>query len=285
MPRYIIFGGNGMLAHAIKTHPFFLHNTAPDIADCDITDIYFLEKYICEKNPDYLINCAAYTDVTRAETNTETALKINAQGVKNIAIMADKYKTKLVHFSTDFVFKGDREIVYTEDTTPNPVNQYGFSKLKGEENVQQYCPDSLIIRISWLYGEQGNNFVSTIAKLMTQKPELKIVSDQFGKTTYTRDVAAALKNLIEKDASGIFHFANDGVSSRYTFTQKIYEILQAQLNIECEITPITAKEYADPTPRPTWSILGCDKYEAFTGEKIRHWEVALADFLLNTMQM
>jgi len=279
MPRFIIFGGNGMLAHAIKNHPFFSDNTAPDIAECDITDFSLLQKFVSEKKSDYIINCAAYTDVTRAENEKELAMKINAHGAKNLAIICEKYHLKLIHFSTDFVFKGDKEIVYTEETPPDPVNVYGLSKLKGEEYVLKHCPQALIIRISWLYGENGNNFVSTISRLMLKKPHLKIVADQWGKTTYTCDVADALKKLIECHASGIFHFANDGVSSRYTFSRKIYEILLTQTDLQCEIIPINAIDYPDNTPRPKWSILGCEKFESFTATKINHWETALTHFL------
>jgi len=279
MNKYIIFGGNGMLADAVKKNPFFIDHKAPDIAECDITDINAVEEYISATPCEYLINCAAYTDVTKAETDFDTAVKINANGAKNLALLSKKYNAKLIHISTDFVYKGDQDIVYNESLEPNPVNNYGLSKLMGENYVLDTCHDALILRVSWLYGPNGRNFVSTISELMQSRPQLKIVSDQYGKTTYTPDVANAIARLIEKDAKGIYHFANEGVSSRYEFTMKIFELLRKHKDFECEILPIPASEYADPTPRPTWSVLGCEKYESLVGEKVRRWEDALTEYV------
>jgi len=279
MPKYIIFGGNGMLAHAIKNNSFFADNIAPDIAECDITDNNFLLDFIKRNTSDYIINCAAYTNVTQAETELECAMGINAIGAMNLAVVAQRFGIRLVHFSTDFVFKGDKDIEYTEGMATNPVNSYGLSKLKGERYISDLAPHSLIIRTSWLYGENGQNFASNIAGLMQTRGQLKIVADQFGKTTYTQDLAEATKHLISKNAQGIFHFANSGVSSRYEFTQAIYEALHKRKGFQCEILPIKAVEYNDPTPRPTWSVLNCDKYQRFTGEKVRDWHEALGEYL------
>jgi dTDP-4-dehydrorhamnose reductase len=277
MAKFIIFGGNGMLAFAFKNNKYFADHVAVDIDDIDISNINSLKDYINNHSPEYLINCAAYTDVTAAEKNRETAMNTNAIGAKNLATLAVEFKCKLIHFSTDFVFKGDKNITYTEETVPDPVNFYGYSKMKGEEYITAICPNALIIRVSWLYGPNGKNFVSTISELMKQKDELKIVSDQFGKTTYTIDVAEATAVLITKNACGIFHLANDGVSTRFEFTKKIYE-LSKETKI-CDIIPIKASEYPDSTPRPTWSILETDKYTAFTGNKVRHWEDALTEYM------
>lgn len=278
MHKFIIFGANGMLAHAIRNHDFFKNSLALNSKECNITQINCIEKYIQEYKPEYLINCAAYTDVTKAENDIDIALKVNADGAENLAILAKKYACKLVHYSTDYVFKGDENIIYSEDLPTNPVNKYGLSKQKGEEKIFNILPESLIIRVSWLYGENGKNFVSTISSLMQNKSQLKIVSDQFGKTTFTNDAAEGTKNLIISNAHGIYHFANDGVSSRYEFTQKIYKILKKEHNFECEILPIKASEYPDSTPRPSWSILGTEKYTQTTGFKIRSWEDALEEY-------
>jgi dTDP-4-dehydrorhamnose reductase len=279
MSRFLILGGNGMLAYAIKTHPFFTDHIAVDIDECDITKRHEIDKIIMRYSPHFVINCAAYTDVTGAEQDFATAEAVNSLAVRHIASSTRDLSIKFVHFSTDFVFRGDKNIEYTEDMTPDPVNAYGRSKESGEAFIKLINPDALVIRVSWLYGPNGKNFVSTISQLMSQKTELKIVSDQYGKTTYTIDVAEATKNLITRNAIGIYHFANEGVCSRYEFTQKIHEILCRNQDINCSINPINAREYPDPTPRPTWSILSTEKYAHDIGEKPRHWESALTDFL------
>ena len=179
MSKYMILGGNGMLAYAIKTNPFFEDHISLDLPECDITDIKNIEKYVEKYRPECIINCAAYTDVAKAEIELEKAMMVNAEAVKNIAQIAKKYSIRLVHYSTDFVFKGDKDMVYTEEMIPNPVNNYGLSKLRGEEYIKDILPEALIIRISWLYGPNGKNFVSIISSLMKEKSQLNIVADQF----------------------------------------------------------------------------------------------------------
>jgi dTDP-4-dehydrorhamnose reductase len=191
-----------------------------------------------------------------------------------------KYGCLLIHFSTDFVFKGDEDIVYTESTKTDPVNNYGKSKLLGESAIRD-MNNVLIIRISWLYGPNGRNFASTIAKLIQERSELKIVADQYGKSTYSFDVVEATKYLICQNATGIFHFANDGVCNRYDFTREIYRILKSKKDIKCDILPIKATEFNDLTPRPTWSVLGTDKYVNATKVEIRDWRVALENYLMS----
>ena len=279
MSKFLIFGANGMLANAIRNMDFFSDNTSLNSVDGDITNINLIESLIIKYKPDYLINCAAYTDVTKAENDKDRAFEVNAEGSKNLAVLSVKYNCQLVHFSTDYVFKGDENIDYSEDMPYNPVNVYGESKARGEEYILENAPKSLIIRVSWLYGANGKNFVSTISKIMKDRKELSIVSDQYGKTTYTVDAAEGTRKLIESNAHGIFHFANDGVSSRYEFTKKIYEYLSVKSDFNCNITPIKATEYPDTTPRPTWSVLGTEKFAKITNSKIRHWNDALKVYI------
>ena len=281
MPKYMIFGGKGMLAYAIKTNPFFHDHIALDLPECDITNKKNIENYVNKYSPEYLINCAAYTDVAKAEMELEKAKLVNSEAVKNLAEIACDSSLKLVHYSTDFVFKGDKDIIYDEDMPTNPVNNYGLSKLRGEEYITTIIPEALIIRLSWLYGPNGKNFVSVISSLLEEKSKLDIVADQFGKTTYTIDAIEATKNLINCKAKGIYHFANEGVCSRFQFTAKILDILNRKKDIKCIINPIKAIEYNDQTPRPTWSILGCDKYQKTTGKNIQVWKEALTEYLLN----
>ncbi|MCL2063916.1 MAG: dTDP-4-dehydrorhamnose reductase [Candidatus Cloacimonetes bacterium] len=280
MPKYMIFGGDGLLAFAIKNNEFFADNIALSIKECDITFPETIEKYIKAQNPEYLINCAAYTDVTKAETDITSAMEVNAHGAINLALLANKYRCKLVHFSTDYVFKGDKEISYSEEMETNPINKYGQTKLKGEEFVRTVNPNALIIRISMLYGQNGKNFLSQIKKLLQEKSQLSLICDQFGKTTFAKDTAIATKLLIEKEALGIYHFANEGVCSLFEFTKKMYELMRKKKNIECNIMPLMSFEYPDKTPRPAWSILDTEKYKKLTGHSIRHWEEALEEYIM-----
>ncbi len=277
---YLITGMNGMLAHAFRESEYFKDHKGVDEFEGDITDLEILESVFEKYKPSIVINCAAYTDVTGAEKSTEMAYKINGEGVRNLALMCKKYNCKLIHFSTDFIFPGNLNKFYVEDDTPDPVNLYGASKLAGENYVREILEDYLIIRISWLFGPNGKNFVSTISKFLEEKEFVKIVSDQFGKTTYTFDVVKATENLLENKAQGIFHFTNTGTCSRYEFTVKIKEILAKTKPINCEVLPILGKDYPDPTPRPTWSFLNTDKYEKVTGKKITSWQESLEEYML-----
>lgn len=279
MSRFFITGGKGMLAYAIRQNEFFKDHTAMDVDQFDICQPEEMRRVLMEINPEYVINCAAYTDVTKAETETDLAYRINETGVKNLCLLAKELKFKLIHISTDFVFPGKERIDKSEEDETDPVNLYGASKLAGELVIRDLLPDSLIMRVSWLYGPNGRNFVSTISELMKSKPELKIVADQFGRTTYTRDAAEALAFLIEHEAKGIFHFANTGACSRFEFTEEIKRIISENEPVNCAILPIKGADYPDPTPRPDWSVLDTYKYEKLCRKPIRHWKEALKDFL------
>ena len=269
-----------MLAYAIKSDPFFADFMSVDLPECDITRIENIEEIVSKHQPKYIINCAAYTDVVKAETEKELAILVNAEAVKNIAVISKKYKIKLVHYSTDFVFKGDKNIAYTEDMPMNAVNHYGHSKLLGEQYIKDIYPETLVIRVSWLYGPKGKNLFSKLPDLIKEKSALQIIHDQMGKTTYTFDVATATQKLLETEATGVYHFANEGVISRFDFATMVRDILKrANKDLNCDIKPVLAADFPDPTPRPTWSALCCDKYTEKTGEKPRWWQDALQDFI------
>jgi dTDP-4-dehydrorhamnose reductase len=208
----------------------------------------------------------------------DKAYQINATGAKNLAELSLAYQFKLIHISTDFVFPGDKEIEKYENDETQPVNAYGKSKLEGEVFVNAIAKDPLILRVSWLYGPNGRNFVSIISQLIKTKDELNIVADQYGKTTYTVDVAEVLSHLITKQENGIYHFANQGVSSRYEFTQEIYRLIKEYEEVDCTIKPMKAIDYPDPTPRPSYSVLNTDKISQLI-DKPRHWRSALSDYI------
>ena len=281
MPKFMIVGGDGMLAFAIKKNEYYSDFIAFSSKECDITKPEMIEKHILKYKPEYLLNCAAYTDVAGAEKEISAAMDVNAHGAINLALLSNKHQCRLVHFSTDYVFKGDKEIVYKEDMPTNPVNSYGATKQKGEEFVQAVNPSALIVRVSLLYGVNGRNFISKIANIMQQQPEMSAICDRYGKTTYACDVAEATKNLIEKEAVGIYHFANEGICTKYEFTKKIYELLRKKIDFKCDILPLMSFEYPDNTPRPIWSVLDTEKYKQKTGADIRHWEEALEDYVMS----
>ncbi len=279
MSRFLICGADGMLANAILTNEYFNDNTAYGRQVFNLCDTEQMREVIRRDKPEYVINCAAFTDVTKAESDYQAAYSINALGTKNLCELSKEFGFVLIHFSTDFVFKGDLEQDKREDDRIDPVNAYGKSKAEGEQFIIDELDEYLIMRVSWLYGPKGRNFVSIISSLMREKPVLNIVSDQYGRTTYTIDIAEALGKLIDRRYRGVVHFANEGVCSRYEFTREIYRILNEEAKIDCEIKPIKASEYNDPTPRPSYSVLNTERYEELCSVKIRNWKEALAEFI------
>jgi dTDP-4-dehydrorhamnose reductase len=273
MNRTFLFGAGGMLAGAFrKTHPDYLTFSHSDL---DLTDYDRVRAVLREQRPKTVINCAAYTNVTRAEEDPAAAFAINGTAAGNLAQTCHEVDARLVHLGTDFIFPGRPRGNYREDEPTEPVNRYGASKLDGERRIAEATEDYLILRISWLYGNEGRNFVSTIGDMLRQKEEVRIVADQYNKTTYALDVVRAVDRLLELNASGIYHFANEGVISRFDFTLEIARLLSEHEPVKCRIVPIPASEYPDPTPRPVNSSLNCSKYERFTGWNIPDWKDAL----------
>jgi len=280
MAKFLITGGDGMFAYAIKKHPFFAEHTSYGSKDFNLLNYQQMEEQIQKDKPEYLINCAAYTNVTKAETEQELAYKVNAEAVKDLTELSNRYDFRLVQISTDFVFKGNDYIAKKESDPIDPVNIYGESKAVGEVFVISHAHNCLIFRVSWLFGPKGNNFISNIAELIKTRDELNVISDQYGRLTYTIDAADALAKLIKNSATGIYHFANEGIASRFQIALDI-ELLLNKYGFATKsfIKPILAKEYIDKTPRPTFSILDTEKIEKTLDIKIRNWKEALADFL------
>ena len=276
--KNIILGKNGLLGSCFTKSDTFKNYISLSHNDLDITDYLEVEQIILKHNPKIIINCTAYTNVTEAELDKTDAFLVNCSAVENLAKLCNKYSIKLVHFSTDYVFKGNIDEEYKEEQKTNSVNIYGNSKLCGELQIKKHLMEFLIIRISWLFGEGGKNFVSIISKLIKERESLNIVSDQMGKVTYTEDVVVATQKLLELNASGIYHFANNEKLSRYDFTVEILRLMKIiDPKIDCIINPITAEEYPDKTPRPQYSCLNLTKYEELTNSKIRNWKSAIAD--------
>jgi dTDP-4-dehydrorhamnose reductase len=270
MQKVLLLGKNGQLGKALEkelSSSFEVHSFSQ--AELDITDFTAVEEVFEKIKPDFCINAAAYTNVDQAESERDLAQKINADAVGNLAELCKKLESKLIHFSTDYVFGGDAEAGYAEDATTNPINFYGQTKLEGEEKIQASGCDFAIVRTSWLFGD-GKNFVNTMLGLAEKMPEIKVVSDQTGCPTFTEDLAAAVHKLLTSDQSGIFHLTNAGATAWADFARKIFEIK----NLPTKVIDIPTEEYPTPAKRPKNSVLLNAKLP-----KLRSWEEALGEFL------
>jgi dTDP-4-dehydrorhamnose reductase len=256
--------------------------------EVDIGDYKALEKFGKDKKIKWIINCAGYTKVDKAEEEIDEAFRVNKDGARNIALFSAKRQIRLIHISTDYVFDGRKEggvVAYREDDKTNPINIYGKSKLAGEEEIKKTLEEYFIIRTAGLYGLKGNNFVYAILRLFNERDLLKVVGNQWGSPTYTADLAGAILNIIEDDSVsyGIYHFTNKGITSWYEFAWTIYKKAKKlgliEGNKKVVIQPIKTEDYPTAARRPRYSVLSKEKIKREFGLKIRDWDEALEDFL------
>ncbi|MBQ5606177.1 MAG: dTDP-4-dehydrorhamnose reductase [Prevotella sp.] len=274
----LITGCNGQLGNEIqvleKEYPqHTYYNT--DVAELDITDKDAIEKYVSDNNIDGIINCAAYTAVDKAESNTELCHKLNAEAPGLLAEAIAKRDGWIIQVSTDYVFDGTAHIPYTEDIPTCPNSVYGTTKLEGENNVTAACGKSMIIRTAWLYSTFGNNFVKTMLRLGKERTEFGVIFDQIGTPTYARDLALTIMNAADKGIiPGIYHFSNEGVCSWYDFTKAIHRIAGIT---DCNVKPLHTEEYPTPACRPAYSVLDKTKIKNAYNIYIPHWEDSLRE--------
>jgi len=247
-----------------------------DIEEMDIQKEDETVTKIEKLGPEIVVHTAAYTDVDGCELDKEKAFAVNAEGTKHVALAVSKCRAKMVYLSTDYVFDGEKGEPYLESDSPHPLNVYGHSKLKGEQYVQEWIKDSLIIRTEWLYGPFGKNFVGSILQQAREKSTLSIVNDQIGSPTYTADLAKAICELIQFDARGIFHVTNSDLCTWYAFGQAILKLSGVN---RVSVLPISSKELGRPAARPSYSALDCQKLKKETGWTMRPWSEALKDYL------
>ena len=277
----LVTGANGQLGNELRelkkrTNNAF-HFIYTDVDELDITSLPQVSDFIEHHSIKYIINCAAYTAVDKAETEPEKAFLFFLSGVENLATTAKESGCRLIHISTDYVFDGKATTPYTEETKPNPLSVYGKSKLKGEEAILKIQPDFVIIRTSWLYSEYGTNFVKTMLKLMNEKEEINVVSNQQGSPTYAADLAEMIMVILENSEenewkNGIYHFSNQGETTWYGFAEKIKELAHIDT---CKLRPIKTEEYKVAAERPRYSVLDKSKIESTFHVAIPHWEDAL----------
>ena len=281
MKRILVTGSNGQLGSEIKElskNNIFAEFIFTDKDDLDITNLEKLESFFEEKKIDYVINCAAYTAVDKAEQEPEKAFLINAKAIEYLTKVCKKHQSKLIHISTDYVFNGETYLPYKEDNLTNPQSVYGKSKLKAEEIILNSNIDAIILRTSWLYSFYGYNFVKTIRKLILKHKKLNVIFDQVGTPTYAYDLAKIILEIIfktfqnkENFKTGIYNFSNEGVCSWYDFAIEISNFLQREANI----LPIETKDFPTLAKRPHYSVLNKTKIKQAFDIKIPYWKDSL----------
>ena len=265
----LVTGSNGQLGNEVQVlakqhtkHRYWF----TDVAELDITDAAAVKAFVVTNKIELIINCAAYTNVDKAEEDETTALKINADA----AGVLGSQGVRVIHISTDYVFSGDEHVPCREDDVVVPRTAYGRTKYEGEKRLLAVCPEAVILRTAWLYSTFGNNFVKTMIRLGKERQELGVVFDQIGTPTYAADLAQAIFTVIESPIwrPGVYHFTNEGVCSWYDFTLAIHELAGVTT---CKVRPILSEEYQYKTPRPHYSVLDKSKFKKTFDVEIPHW--------------
>jgi dTDP-4-dehydrorhamnose reductase len=276
--KILVTGSEGMLAQDLipvlkESHEVF----APPEEELDITKRDVLYNSLNTTLPDFVVNCAAYTNVDKAEEEREKAFLVNGIGVQNLALVCADTGTPLYHISTDYVFDGENNKPYTPFDNTHPINTYGESKLAGEKYIQWILKKFSIIRTSWLYGIRGSNFVLTVLRLAKKQSTIRVVNDQIGSPTSTVTLSSGIKKVIESGAYGIYHITDetDGGISWFDFAKEIIRIT----GLKTEVIPITTEEYPRPAKRPRYSVLDMEMTMLATGFKPVDWKVALTKIL------
>lgn len=275
----LVTGANGQLGNEMRLVARGSQDNYifTDVAELDITNAEAVDKCVLEQHINVIVNCAAYTNVDKAEDDQALADLLNAKAVENLAIAIKKNGGTLIHVSTDYVFGGNQNnIPCKEDEPTNPTGVYGLTKLHGEQIIAAVGCHHIIIRTAWLYSEFGKNFVKTMLGLMTTKSELKVVFDQVGTPTYAYDLATVITHIVENRSyegnDGIYHFSNEGVCSWYDFTKMIAEYAG---NVACDIQPCHSDEFPSKVARPSFSVLDKSKIKHTFGIRIPYWTDSL----------
>ena len=274
--RVWITGGSGQLGYDIAKL-LEENNTmmyAPTHEEMDITDRDSVMKIFDSFKPDVVFHCAAYTAVDKAEEDKERCYDINVNGTKNIVDASDIYGSKVVYISTDYVFHGDKNGIYETSDITDPINYYGYTKYLGEQEVMKNS-NNLIVRISWVFGINGKNFVKTMLRLASSRDEISVVSDQVGSPTYTYDLARLLVDMVNKNKSGIYQATNEGYCSWYEFAKYIFEVS----GIDIRVNPILTKDYVTLAKRPLNSKLSKDKLDEEGLARLPDWKDATKRYI------
>lgn len=272
----LVTGANGQLGNEMRlmAQNSSYHYIFTDVEELDITDFNAILQTVKEKEIQIIVNCAAYTNVDKAENDFDIANALNNIAVGRLANAAKAQNATLIHISTDYVFNGNNHIPYTEDDITDPIGVYGKTKLAGEETIKKVGCNYIILRTAWLYSKWGNNFVKTMQKLTLEKDSLSVIFDQIGSPTYAKDLAHAISLIIERNMlnqQGIYHYSNEGVCSWFDFAKEICELS----GHNCNITPIHSQEYPSKVTRPHYSVLDKTKFKETFGIPVPYWKDSL----------
>lgn len=283
--KIVVTGANGQLGRSIRRLSVERRELDFIFTDIDSLDIGNRDAVLAfaETHPvDFIVNCAAYTAVDKAEEEEEQCRRINTDAVAYLGEAAQHIGARILHVSTDYVFGGDSYMPYQESDPVSPTSVYGRTKLAGEKALSAVCPDAIIVRTAWLYSEYGHNFMKTMLRLGVERPEIRVVNDQIGSPTYAGDLAEAILSLLEKERqgeqnSGIYHYTNEGVCSWYDFAHSIIRIA----GLPAKVIPIPTREYPTAAKRPAYSVLSKEKIKREYHWVIPHWEDSLRKCLAN----
>lgn len=275
--KVLVTGANGQLGYDVvkELQKQNIECYGATRQDFDIVDFEATKKFITNYMPDAVIHCAAYTAVDKAEDEQGLCYLVNASATENIAEICKKINAKMLYISTDYVFDGTKDDFYEVDDKPNPINVYGKTKLLGEQAVQKILDKYFIVRISWVFGEHGNNFVKTMLRLGKERKEINVVADQYGSPTYTADLAPLLVEMIQTEKYGIYHATNEGVCTWAEFGEEIFKIA----GMDVKVNHITTAEYPTRAKRPLNSRLSKEKIINNKFIIFRAWEKALREFI------
>lgn len=275
--KILVTGVKGQLGYDVvrELEKRGLEAVGVDIEEMDITDAASVERVIKEAAPDAVIHCAAYTAVDAAEDNEELCRKVNAEGTQNIANVCKELAIKLLYISTDYVFSGQGTRAWEPEDERDPKSVYGQTKYEGELAVQNTLDKYFIVRIAWVFGMNGKNFVKTMLKLAENHDSLRVVSDQFGSPTYTYDLAKLLADMIQTEKYGVYHATNEGVCSWYEFACAIFK----EAGIDMKVEPVTTAEYGARAERPYNSRMSKEKLTENGFEKLPTWQDALKRYV------
>ncbi|GGH56086.1 NAD(P)-dependent oxidoreductase [Dyadobacter endophyticus] len=274
--KIVVLGASGQLGSCLKKISAERNLTDisfPSEEHANILDKDLLDKLFTAEEPQYVINCAAYTAVDKAEDDVDTCRKVNRDGAAYIAEVCKKHQATLIHISTDFVFKGDVPKVLSETDAAEPENIYGLTKLEGEAAIAEILPEHFTIRTSWLYSEFGNNFVKTMLRLGRERDQLGVIVDQAGSPTYAIDLANVILDIVksENKAYGIYHYSNEGVTSWYDFAKAVFDISSTQV----ALNPVKTSEYVTKAVRPAYSVMDKTKIKSTFSIQIPYWRDSL----------
>ena len=280
--KILVTGANGQLGKEFKNnisksqHEFYF----TDLDELDITKKNEILNCVKNHKINMIINCAAYTNVNKAEINKKQANEVNVNAVRNLIEVCEEKKIKMIHFSTDYVYNSENLIPASEDSNINPINYYGFSKREGEKIIENSSSKSIIIRTSWLYSKYGNNFVKSMIQKGENGDKIYVINDQFGCPTYSKDLVDCTLNIIDSNKFNkhkVYNFSNEGFTNWFEFTKKIFELKK----ITCEIIPVDSNSYETTVTRPKFSVTDKSRIKDIFNVKIRSWDEALEEFIVN----